>query len=367
MTERHEFADELVETIHAAMLGETDWQTFVDRLNGVATGALSTLFFHDLTSHRGAVAYVAGTEGRESALRDYEGYFSGLNPWMRNVAATPIGRGVIGEQIVSRAAFNSSEYYNDYVRPNGLETGIGLTLFKDDRCYFVLSTLTGDHDIDRNLERADILTQIAPSLDQVFRFYRSSGFRAAALDLGEGIGSAVNMSFMLVNDDLRVVRSSSRAEYTLASGDPVGLDPLGRVRFRSAKVQEILQRMLLRRQTEPSQRVFSDTLSGIKLIRVGGGKAAEFFSGPMVAILIGNTDDKTLPDLSELAQRYRLTAAEIRVFNGVLSGNSITSIAQHGNVAPATVRTQLKSIYGKTGVSSQTELIRLAVGLKRRS
>lgn len=64
----HEYGSELTSVIYAALLGETDWQVFVDRLNGLVPGGFSTLFFHDLRANEGAMAYVAGMQGREKAL-----------------------------------------------------------------------------------------------------------------------------------------------------------------------------------------------------------------------------------------------------------------------------------------------------------
>jgi DNA-binding CsgD family transcriptional regulator len=357
--------DDLIETIHAALLGETDWQSFVDRLNGIAPGALSTLFFHDADRNGGTIAYVAGTEGREKALESYESYYSKLNPWMRKVAATPLGKGIVGEQIVTREAFNGSEYYNDYIRPNGLETGIGLTMFRDEHCYFVVSMLTGDRDTDRNLKRAELLTSIAPSLSRAFSYYRSGAYHAAALDLGEAIASDGKIGLLLVNEHLRIVKTSAAAERALASGNVIGVDPLGRVRFKRPEVQAALHAMLERESPERTARSYSYPHFDLRLIRVGGTKAAEFFAGPMVAILLGGQTGELHAKPAQLARNYGLSPAEVRVFMGIVSGDNVTAIAKAAGIGRETVRSQLKSIYAKTGTHSQSDIVRLASGLIR--
>ena len=365
MAELEALANDLIETIHAALLGETGWQSFIDRLNAIAPGALSTLFFHDAGGNGGTVAYLAGIEGRETALAAYEDYYSRLNPWMRKVAATPIGKGVIGEQIVPREAFNRSEYYNDYVRPNGLETGIGLTMFKDERCYFVLSTLSEDRDIDRNLARAGVLTRIAPALDRAFRYYRSNAFRAPALEMGESLAQAANLGLLLVDDAMRVIKATPPAERALAAGEIVGLGPLGHVRFKDPAVQAALQTMLDRRPKMPGEAVHVDPRLGLKLIRVGDNTGAEFFAGPMVAILIDDRTADFAARTAQMAKLYRLTPAEARVFAAVVAGNGIARIALASGVAHETIRTQLKSVYSKTGTHSQADIVRLASGFAR--
>lgn len=357
--------DDLIESIHAALLGESDWQSFIDRLNGIAPGALSTLFFHDADRNDGTIAYVAGAGGRETALESYESYYSKLNPWMRKVAATPLGKGIVGEQIVTREVFNGSEYYSDYIRPNGLETGIGLTMFRDEHCYFVLSMLTGDRDIDRNLKRAELLTSIAPSLSRAFSYYRSGAYHAAALDLGEAIARDGKIGLLLVNEHLRIVKTSETAECALASGSVIGVDPLGRVRFKSPEIQAALYAMLQRGSRERTGRSYSSPHFNLRLIRVGGTQAAEFFAGPMVAILLDGQAGEFHANPVQLARSYGLSPAEIRVFMGIVSGNNVTAIAEAAGIGRETVRSQLKSIYAKTGTHSQSDIVRLASGLIR--
>jgi DNA-binding CsgD family transcriptional regulator len=51
------------------------------------------------------------------------------------------------------------------------------------------------------------------------------------------------------------------------------------------------------------------------------------------------------------------------VLTRVLSGMTVVEAATDLGVAPTTVRTHLDSIFVKTGVSRQSELIRLAVRL----
>lgn len=359
-----ELADELIATIYAALLGETSWQHFLDGLNSMTPGALSAMFFHDLRGHTGAIAYVSGVQGREKALVQYEEYYSNLNPWMRKVAATPLGIGIIGEKIIARDEFNRSEYYNDYISQNGLETGVGLTLFRDNGCYFLLSMLTDDTDIDRNIERADILTRISPHLQRVFRYYRAGEFHAAAVDFGKGLAAASGLGFLLVNEDLTVVKSSQTGEQALASGRVIGLDPIGRVRFVSTDLQARLRAMLGRRAASRETEVFHDSFSEVRLIRIGGSAAVEFFAGPMAVILIDETATGLSPDPLRLAAKFALSPAEARVFVGIVDGLSLSEIATRAGVTRETVRSQLKSIFTKTGVSSQKDIVRLASGLR---
>ena len=63
--------------------------------------------------------------------------------------------------------------------------------------------------------------------------------------------------------------------------------------------------------------------------------------------------------LEQLAAAYRLTRAESRVALHIIEGGDIASYARQAGVSAGTARTQLKSVFAKTGVSRQGELIKL--------
>ncbi len=93
-----------------------------------------------------------------------------------------------------------------------------------------------------------MLTRIAPHLQRVFRYYRSGEFHRAAIDFGKGIDMASGLAFMLINEDLNVIKASAVAELALSSGKVAGLDPLGRIRFVNPDIQSALRSLLVRQQ-----------------------------------------------------------------------------------------------------------------------
>lgn len=71
--------------------------------------------------------------------------------------------------------------------------------------------------------------------------------------------------------------------------------------------------------------------------------------------------------LSELLQEsFELTDAEIEIVQNFTAGLTVEQIAQTRRRSIATVRTQMRSIYSKTSVTSLPELVRLMVGVASR-
>jgi DNA-binding CsgD family transcriptional regulator len=58
---------------------------------------------------------------------------------------------------------------------------------------------------------------------------------------------------------------------------------------------------------------------------------------------------------------YGLTEAEARVMAALTSGKTVDEIAHEHNVRPCTVRAQVRSLFDKTGVNRQSDLVRLAL------
>ena len=57
-----------------------------------------------------------------------------------------------------------------------------------------------------------------------------------------------------------------------------------------------------------------------------------------------------------LHSRFHLTPAEVRIALGIARGESLATIAIANGTSVETVRTQLKSVFNKTGTHRQAEL-----------
>jgi len=84
-----------------------------------------------------------------------------------------------------------------------------------------------------------------------------------------------------------------------------------------------------------------------------------------VVVFIRSLDDEAncLPEL--LITGYGLTSAEARLAAHLFAGASLSQAAERNNVSRETVRVQLRSIFGKTHVRRQTDLLRLCWQLVR--
>lgn len=80
--------------------------------------------------------------------------------------------------------------------------------------------------------------------------------------------------------------------------------------------------------------------------------------GPSALILIGDPDLHGPPRREALAQMYRLTAAEAKLFEALLAGQRLQDYADRCAISLQTVKTQLNCLFLKTGSARQTDLVR---------
>lgn len=76
----------------------------------------------------------------------------------------------------------------------------------------------------------------------------------------------------------------------------------------------------------------------------------------LVLVAVIDPPHRLVPDDQLVRSVYGLSAAESRIALKIAAGKSLSQIAQEGRTSVHTVRTQLKSIFEKTGTSRQAQL-----------
>jgi DNA-binding NarL/FixJ family response regulator len=170
------------------------------------------------------------------------------------------------------------------------------------------------------------------------------GSSAAVLDqLGFGV--------LLVSDELSVNRVNSQAQKMLSTfsslvihqGELKLLDSLFHERFNAFKASGEPAMTLLLREKESSYPVFIRRLSN------------ESFTGYTFFLVNPESGMDLSDDL--VSMFYGLTGREVRIAKSIFAGMSIEDHCAQYFVSANTAKTQLKSVFLKTGVHSQAELV----------
>lgn len=97
-------------------------------------------------------------------------------------------------------------------------------------------------------------------------------------------------------------------------------------------------------------------------------RAANDIFSQAVALLVVTPVDRQAVPMAELLQGlFDLTPAEARIARGIGEGQTVEKLALQSRTSPETVRSQLKSVLKKVGVSRQAELVALLSSVSLRS
>jgi DNA-binding CsgD family transcriptional regulator len=97
------------------------------------------------------------------------------------------------------------------------------------------------------------------------------------------------------------------------------------------------------------------------------GAAHDIFLQSTALLVVTPVDRAAVPTAEVLQGLFDLTPAEARVARGIGQAGTIDALAEATGVNRETVRSQLKVVLSKTGVSRQQELVRLLAGKALRS
>lgn len=87
--------------------------------------------------------------------------------------------------------------------------------------------------------------------------------------------------------------------------------------------------------------------------------ARELFTGALAVLVLHEIQPPSLPEAGLLSELFGLTPAQIRLARLLIQGHSLPQAAVATGLSRETLRTQLRSIFEKTGTGRQAELVAL--------
>lgn len=182
---------------------------------------------------------------------------------------------------------------------------------------------------------------------------RQGAVFAAAFD-------AVDVAMLVLTPSGSLLYATAKGEDLLDAGEPLLVSRSGRVTAARPAAAEDLRRLLAGAVAGTVGAVALDGSDGERrysLLAVA--LAAHEEAGTPIALFLQEVGRPTRLSGSVLAAVYGLTRAEGRLAEALANGLSTSEAADAFGISPLTARTQLKSIFAKTGTSRQADLVRL--------
>jgi DNA-binding CsgD family transcriptional regulator/PAS domain-containing protein len=301
-------------------------------------------------------------------IADYGQYYYARDPWATGALAAGSGVPVLGGELVPEKEVYGSELYADWLQPcgvfdlaggsTGLENG-NIGLLGIHRPYDAPR-------FDREAQRwmALLLAHFGRALDLHNRLETVQRRLDVALDAL----NALQVGILIVNPHASIVYANAAAEAHLRPGRGI-IARHNHLGAEDAAKDEALKRMIKGASLAAGGRSLSTGgLISIPVPDAGplsllvcplsSGFARLDATGPMAMIFIGGADEhKKLPE-RVLTMLYGLTQAEARLASALLMGETLQGYGERLAISANTTKTQLKSIFAKTGHSRQSDLIR---------
>ena len=349
---------ELRGLVYGALLGENDWTTFLDRFSNLVPECKTTLFYHDARLQAGAYTISRGLPDQTKV--SYAAHYAPRNPWMKGATTRPVGLVVSDQYMLTRQDLKRTEFYNDWLSPQGIEGCIGVTLHREGSHNSFLAITTPHSEAHEETGVMGALRNIVPDLQRVFQHYRKSGSPTPSA----GEVTHPDLGTLTIGADRRVKTVNQVAQGIFGYTPLLTCDPLGRFQSSDEHLQHWIDHCLkLWGQPACMPPVRSFLLgqapalpTRVTVIPTSIDQGERFFRGPECHLIIEPPPSR-VAHLDQLKAFYALTSAEARVCACLASGASPREIAEQHGVGIQTIRSQLKSAYQKTGMTKQSDLV----------
>lgn len=307
--------------------------------------------------------FIGAAGVHDLARHAYLGSFAGQQDWSVRGHDMPIGRVFHSDEIVPREQFRGTPFCQNFLQPWGLEVALIGSLDRQGADHMAI-VCPGPPDVDPG-DLYEAVVRLTPHFQRAARISRRIGeadLRAAtATELLDHSPYCV----IALDDRLRVLLANRQAQALLGLGE-------GAVSFRSQLIPEDpaigrqLVDMAAGRGCERSVTFTATTRGGVRVMisalavpadqgrQLGGG-----MTDTALMIVAGQRMDMSEKVIGALQDGFRLTDAEARLAAFLIEGSGVQGYAGYRGVSVEAGKYLLKSIYAKTGLSNQTELVAL--------
>ena len=365
----------LIGLIYGSVKDDKLWEFFIDSMRTMLHADSALLFTPLNTPDEGGIDIRINTD--EWSLRAYREHYKDQDLWYAGSLTKNLNQSgsiVLGEELVDEREFRRSGWLNDFLRPSkqcrllgaNVENNINLggpafmNFYKSSESSF----FTED---DRSIVRL-----LLPHVQRAFHMRADQARSRKRVELLEGAVRANAAPYIILNAGLHIVVSNGTADDILAEKDGLYRSIGNRLRCTRIEVDEHLSNFLLLAVSS-----LSSSNSNALLLQRPSGKGAILLQACVIEpearkeryvlltlVAMGAEQARTS---ALVVRQLGLTAAEARLAAVIGAGVSPADAAEELGISEGNVRTALKKVFLKLGISRQSELAVLVtrIGLGR--
>lgn len=354
----------IVDDLYAGAMDDVAWRRALIGITDLVGGASYHLFAVNPSS--GAILHDESGRVDPGTIHSYRNYWSLRDP--RTGAALAVGEGIgmFDEMIMPIRVWRRSEIYNDFLLDRGIPYFIAYWLQKaaEKVVAFSLQGTQGRGPFDGRDD--ELLQPLMPHLKRALDIRSRLAMQQVRADSLAGCLDRLHCAVFVLDDCARIIDANAVAEFLLRTETVLRRETDKTLWLRGEAGLELQRRVYA--GTPPAYR---DT---VLLHRADGRLPLSLLITPLPEIVSWSAPQpRWLVMMFDQEQRQRLSAQALSVTLNITEREAqlVVQLASHCNLAHAatrlgislhTARSHLKSIFSKTGVRSQAELVSRVLG-----
>ncbi|SDL90715.1 DNA-binding transcriptional regulator, CsgD family [Oryzisolibacter propanilivorax] len=306
-----------------------------------------------------------------SAAADRQEFLSGstnigLSP-LRDLATDRIT--TLGD-LVPENEWRNSRYYLDWCRDLGVFHVLAADVVTKDGCVYGLRVTRPESMPNFGPREREFGTMLLPHIKRALNLHLSMNQDRQVISLYSRAMAQLMVGVIILDQNGQVIESNPAASSILEQQD--GLKVSGGMLEATyandnRKLQRLIKDALLHTRVSRLSMTEGMAISrqsgqlnwGVVVQSMSADEWTEGKQRPSVAVFVRDTSGKADPPVKLAQQLFQLTPAETALAIQLANGLSLEETAELLNIRRNTARAHLRSIFSKTGVRRQTELVRI--------
>jgi len=372
---------ELLDLLYEAALDPERWPAFFELMSKRFADAKGLLQFYDRMLGANSANLNFGTQ--PEFLKSFAEHYANANPYPTLAyGALPVGVVVRASRVVDEPTLATTEFYNDWMRPQAISPHhLGVVLQKNRRTMVLLGIAPDAVALrrapDTYRKKLQLLTPHLSRAVEMNRVAARAGFAERALAVAL---DALPAAALMIDGSGRIFVANRLAEALMRDERVIRTDRCGTLMACRPQDSRALAAAIaagMARLVPPCQPVtLMSTATGRRFLawigpsrRANDAAARQSCGGmrtvdrsDMVLVVVTSASKGMTVPAEAIASAFHLTAAEARLASALVAGRTLGEYAVAAGVSRNTARNQLADVFVRMGISRQTELVAKVVG-----
>ena len=362
-----EHFSDVIETIYQGPLDPNPWQGFIETLRPLfqADGAILLLRYPSDTD-QGAMITDGFSQEVQQPDNAYAQQFYATDPFVN----LPAGDVVTLQEYFPLEQLQQSEFYLGCLEPFNILHLMGVDIQDPSGLRASLRLSRGVDAKAFSSQDKKLCSALIPHLQRALVIHSQIHHIESERALYANTVDQLSVAMFLLNEQRQIMKTNQAADLLLK--EKQGINKVSHClaldnQQDNQQLRNLINKVIESQNNDQTlvaqalqvQRPNGDLPLGLIVRSIPTRERIEGESGPAVAVFVSDPLHKTQAPAPVLAQLFGFTPAEAKLAMQLANGLSLDEAVEALGVSRNTGRAHLRSIFAKTGVTQQTQLVRL--------